>query len=207
MKRSISQRLVAITMLVLVVACAQQPTETIKLYADMSAVAKPYERLLIVDVSADRLMQQRFEDEMILGLRRAGVDAVPSHPRLDASKGILQDDINKMSVDTGADGILITHIASLDTTMEREQGREEVISTCRGGNPVDFFLYDRRVLTEPDTVKVAHTVVVVTNLYDSASGKRIWSIQSTCFDKASIDEVLIDETKAIVRQLGIDKLI
>jgi hypothetical protein len=208
MKRSISKRLVAVIMLIFVVGCAaQQPTETVKLFEDTSAVQKPFQRLLIVDVSADPIMQERFEDEMIRGLRRVGVEALPSHPRLDASSGILQDDINQLSDELGVDGILITHIASLDTTMERSQGREEVVSTCRGGNPVDFFLYDREVLAEPDTVKIAHTVVVVTNLYDSASRKRVWSIQSTCFDKESIDEVLFDETKAIVRQLGIDKLI
>ena len=208
MKRSISKRLGAVFMLLFVVGCAsQQPTETVKLFEDNSVVTKPYQRLLIVDISADPVMQERFEDEMIRGLRRTGVTAMPSHPRLDASNGILQDDINELSEELGADGILITHIASLDTTMERSQGRENVVSTCRGGNPVDFFLYDREVLAEPDTVKIAHTVVVVTNLYDVASRKRVWSIQSTCFDKASIDEVLFDETSAIVRQLGIDKLI
>lgn len=188
-------------------SCAQQQTEIIKLYEDPSRVQKTYERLLIVDVSADRAMQQIFENEIVLGLNRAGVDAIPSHTRLDASNGILQDDINRLSDELGADGILITHIASLDTTMEFEKGREEILSTCRGGSPVDFFLYDREILTEPDSIKVAHTVVVITNLYDADSRERVWSIQSTCFEKASIAEVLLDETKAIVRQLRIDKLI
>lgn len=188
--------------------CAQQlPTETVKLFEDQSLVSKPYERLLVVDVSSDPAMQQRFEDEVVRGLKEEGVDAVPSHHSLDASNGILQDDIDKLSDELGTDGILITHIASLDTTLDMEEGREDILSTCRGGNPVDFFLYDREVLIEPDSIKIAHTVVVITNLYDTASRKRVWSIQSTCFEKASIDEVLFEETEAIVRQLGIDKLI
>lgn len=187
--------------------CAPQQTETIKLFEDPTRVPGAYERLLIVDVSSDHAMQVRFENELVAGLDRAGVEALPSHDSLDASEGILQDDINKLSDELAADGILITHIASLDTTVDLKEGREDILSTCRGGSPVDYFLYDRKILIEPDSIKVAHTVVVITNLYDSASRERVWSIQSTCFDKATMDEVLLDETDAIVRQLRIDKLI
>jgi hypothetical protein len=188
-------------------ACVPQQTETVKLYEDPSRVPKTYTRLLVVDVSSDHAMQARFENEVVSGLKSAGVEAVPSHHNLDSSEGILQDDLNRLSDELGADAILITHIASLDTTIDREQGREEVLSTCRGGNPVDVFLYDRKVLKEPDSIKVAHTVVVITNLYDSATRDRVWSIQSTCFNRATMDEVLLAETVAIVRQLRVDKLI
>lgn len=187
--------------------CAPQQTETVKLFEDTSRVPKTYERLLVVDVSSDHEMQVQFENEVISGLKRAGVEAVPSHHSLDASDGVLQDEINRLSEELGTDGILITHIASQETMIDRDEGREDILSTCRGGNPVDFFLYDREILKEPESIKVAHTVVVITNLYDSASRQRVWSIQSTCFDKASMAEVLLDETKAIVRQLRIDNLI
>lgn len=208
MNTSLRKLLSAAMIIAVAASCAQQQrTETVKLYEDPSRILKTYERLLIVDVSADRKMQEQFENEVVLGLNRAGVDAIPSHTRLDASDGILQEDINSLSDELGTDGILITHIASVDTTMDHEKGREEILSTCRGGNPVDFFLYDREVLTEPDSIKVAHTVVVVTNLYDAGSRARVWSIQSTCFEKASMAEVLMDESKAIVRQMRIDKLI
>jgi hypothetical protein len=50
-------------------------------------------------------------------------------------------------------------------------------------------------------------VVAVTNLYDAGESKRIWTIQSTCFEKATMNEVLLEEAKAIARQLEIDKLI
>ena len=48
---------------------------------------------------------------------------------------------------------------------------------------------------------------MITNLYDVESQDRIWTIQSTCFKKASLSEVLLDESKAILRQLRIDELI
>ena len=50
-------------------------------------------------------------------------------------------------------------------------------------------------------------MTVVTNLYDTASEKRIWTIQSTCFEKSSMAAVLQEEAGAIVRQLRNDELI
>ncbi|MEQ9563152.1 MAG: hypothetical protein RLN69_11570, partial [Woeseiaceae bacterium] len=82
-----------------------------------------------------------------------------------------------------------------------------VTSECRGGNPVDFFLYDRDELREPDSVSIAHEVTMLTNLYEAGTGKRIWTIQSTCFDKADFDAVLRQEAAAIVRQLRRDGLV
>ena len=186
--------------------CAPQ-TEVVKLYDDPAQPTKTYKRLLVVDVSSDRSQQQEFEDEIVLRLRREQVDAIPSHIHLDASNGLLQDDINRVGETVGADGILMTHIASVDTSADIEEGRNEVESVCRGGDPLDYFLYDHEVIQEPDTVKLAHTIIVITSLYDAGSQNRVWTIQSTCFEKASMSGALLDEANAIVRQLRIDQLI
>lgn len=186
--------------------CAPQ-TEVVKLYDDPARSSKTYKRLLVVDISNDHSQQQRFENEIVLRLRREQVDAIPSHTHLDASDGLLRDEINRVGEAVGADGILVTHIASVDTSIDIVEGRDEIESTCRGGDPVDYFLYDHRVIHEPDSVKLAHTVVVITNLYDAGSRDRVWAIQSTCFEKTSMSTALLDEADAIVRQLRIDLLI
>lgn len=186
--------------------CAQQ-TEVVKLYDDPARTATSYARLLVVVVSSDYDQQQRFEDEIVAGLRREKTAATASHAYLRTSDGVLQDDLDRTSETVGADAILMSHVVSVDMRVESAEGRADIKSTCRGGDPVDYFLYDHEVIREPDSVKMAHTVTVVTNLYDSAGGNRVWTIQSTCFEKASMDAVLQDEAAAIVRQLRIDELI
>lgn len=186
--------------------CAPQ-TEVVKLYDDPARASKTYKRLLVVDISSDHSQQQRFENEIVLKLRQEQVDAIPSHTHLDASDGLLQDEINRVGEAVGADGILVTHITSVDTSIDIVEGRDEIESTCRGGDPVDYFLYDHKVIREPDSVKLAHTVIVITNLYDAGSQDRVWTIQSTCFEKTSMSTALLDEANAIVRQLRIDQLI
>jgi hypothetical protein len=68
-------------------------------------------------------------------------------------------------------------------------------------------LYDHEELREPDSVAIAHEVIMVTNLYDAQNGTRIWTIQSTCFAKTDFEAILRQEAKAIVRQLIRDRLI
>lgn len=186
--------------------CTPQ-TETVKLYEDVTSVSTPYTRLLVVDVASDADLRRNFENEIVSRLKKIGSDAVASHTLLKNNDGLLQDDIERVSRETTSDGILITHMVSLETDADNQEGREEIIRTCRQGNPVDYFLYDNVVIKEPDSVRLALTVVVVSNLYDARTGNRVWTIQSTCFRKASLPEALSEESKAIVRQLKTDGLI
>lgn len=187
-------------------SCAPQ-TQVVKLYDNPTRPGHTYKRLLVVDVSRSQDQIVDFENEIVARLKQEHVDGIPSYTVIEASEGVLQKDINRASDEAGADAILITHIASVDTEIELEEGRDEMKFECRGGNPVDYFLYDHEILSAPDSVKFAHTVVVITNLYDASSHERIWTIQSTCFEKATMEEVLLDEANAIVRQLRIDRLI
>lgn len=186
--------------------CAQQ-TEVIKLYDDTANSDLRYQRIFVVGIASDAQTRQRLEDSIAEQLRSAGAIAIAGYTETGPETTLLQDDIDEAARRSAADAILVTHIVSVDTSAEIEEGRVDMVAECRGGDPADYFLYDYEELKEPDTVRLAHTVVAVTNLYDAGESKRIWTIQSTCFEKATMNEVLLEEAKAIARQLEIDKLI
>lgn len=190
----------------LAAACSSQ-TRIEKLYEDPDARGTKYQRLLVIGIAADRDQRRRIEDLLAAGLAREHVGATAGYTHLGSSPTLLQDDIEKAASATDSDGILIAHLVSVDTQAEVIEGRVEVKSECRGGNPVDYFLYDHEELREPDSVALAHEVVLVTNLYDSHNGTRMWTIQSTCFDKSDFDTLLQREANVIVRQLRRDRLI
>lgn len=56
-------------------------------------------------------------------------------------------------------------------------------------------------------MSIAREVVMVSNLYDARTGARVWTIQSTCFEKSAFEAILDEEARAIVRQLRRDRLI
>lgn len=193
--------------IVLVLGGCAAPTEVVKLHHDRTQPGAPYDKLLVVSLATDTDGRRRLEDLLTNDIAGAGTAAVPAYAIRGLTPSVLQQDIDDAAAEVSADAILITHIVSVDQEVEFEEGRTEVLFECRGGDPADYFLYDHRELKLPDDIKVAHTVVAVTNLYSSVDGARIWTIQSTCFDKSSMDEVLQEEAKAIVRQLHHDRLI
>lgn len=186
--------------------CASQSRTTVeKLY--QHADAKRYERILVVGIAADASGRRQMEDLVTAELSNAVESAVPAYSRVGAMPTVTQDAIDLAAEATDSDAILVTHVVSVSTTAEVREGRVDMLSECRGGNPADYFLYDHEELREPDSVTFAHEVIVVSNLYEAGSGTRLWTIQSTCFNKAHLDSVMRDEARAIVRQLRRDGLI
>lgn len=190
----------------IVAACAPQ-TEVVKLYDDTAGANQRFERLLVVALTADPVSRVQLEDMISMQLLDAGVTAFPAHNNTGSKTVLKRTEVDLAAKETGADAILVTHIVSVDTDAEKQEGRVDVRAECRGGDPADYFLYDYSELKEPDTVRVAHTVVAVTNLYTVGERKRLWTIQSTCFDRETINEGLLGEAAAIARQLKIDRLI
>lgn len=188
-----------------IAACMPQ-TEVIKLYDGSAGLDKKYERLLVISVVGDTGTRRRLEELIVSNLESAGVSAIAGYTETGLKTSLLQDEIDAAARNANADAILITHIASVDTRVTIEPG-SSILAECQGDETMQYSLYEKDELKQDDAVQVAHTVVAVTNLYDSVSGQRLWTIQSTCFEKASMDEVLQEEAKAIVRQLHIDKLV
>lgn len=198
------RRLTLLTFVV-IAACVPQ-TEVIKLYDDPARLDKGYERLLVIAVVGDTGMRRRLEELVTTNLESAGVSAIAGFTETGLKSDMLQEEIDAAASNVNADAILITHIASVDTRLDIEPP-ESILAECRGDDSMAYSLYGQPELKEPPSVKVAHTVVAITNLYDANNGNRLWTIQSTCFEKASMDEVLQEEARSIVRQLQIDRLV
>lgn len=195
----------SLSALVAIAACVPQ-TEVIKLHDESAGLDKKYERLLVISVAGDAGMRRRLEELITSNLQSADISAVAGYTETGLKATMLQDEIDAAATSANADAILITHIASVDTRVSMEPGGS-VLAECQGDETTQYSLYEQDELKQDDSVQVAHTVVAITNLYDSKSGRRLWTIQSTCFEKASMDEVLQEEARAIVRQLRIDKLV
>ena len=187
-------------------ACASTPPpEVVKVFEDPEAGA--YAKLLVIGVTDDTNTRRGLEDKLTAQLSSAGVDATAGYTLTSDKIRLMKSEVNAAAEKAGADAILVTHFVSTETNAVEEEGRSDVVSVCRSGDPADYFLYDYDEIKVPNTLKVAHTVVAVSSLYDASNGERLWSIQSTCFEKASFDEVLDEEARVITKQLLSDGLV
>ena len=189
-----------------VAGCGTQ-VEMVELHKDRAGGSIPYQQLLAIGIASDEGQRRHLEDLLVDALAADGISAVAGYTLTGPSAVLQQDQIDAAAASSASDGILVAHIASTRAAAEVVPGRVDVKSVCRGGNAVDLFLYEHEELREPDSVSVAYEVVIVTNLYDVGTQSRIWTVQSTCFEKANFEEVLASEARAIARQLRRDDLV
>lgn len=199
--------IVAVLILIVAGACAGPRTSIVKLHQDADAGTGPYGRLLVIGVATGPDHRRLMEDLLTERLAGQDVAATAGYTQLGTSPVLLQEEVDAAAAATHSDAILIAHLVSVSEEAEIVEGRTDVKSECRGGNLIDYFLYDHKEIREPDSVRFAREVIIVTNLYDARTGARIWTIQSTCFEKSAFEAILDQEARAIVQQLRRDRLI
>lgn len=199
-------RVMILTVLLITAGCATE-AKIEKLYQNPDAPAAPYQQILVIGIAAEPDQRRWMENLITEELADQDVSATPGYTRLGSSPVLRQDDVDLAAEATRSDAILIAHLVSVSEEVEIADARTSIKSECRGGNPIDYFLYDHEEIREPGSVSIAREVTMVSNLYDARSGARVWTVQSTCFEKSAFEAILNKEARAVVQQLRRDRLI
>ena len=190
----------------LLAACAK-PTEVITLYEPPESLDTSYSKLLVVVLSDEPGMRRRLEELITSELAVADVVGVPAYTHTGPATTLLQDVIDMAARQSEADAILMTHVVSIHRRLDVDPETIDVDTDCRAVDPQQQHIYENKRLKKPPSVRLAHTVVAITNLYAADSGERVWTIQSTCFEKTNMEQVLQEEATAIVEALADEGLV
>lgn len=186
--------------------CAQQ-TEVIRIHEDADLQGRSFSRFVVAEMSPSGVDRRQFEHIVAAALRAESVAAVArTADQADAAR-LTREALQEAARSADAEVVLLTRIASVETETTMREGKVEVLAECRQGDIYDPFLYDYDEIRSPDTIEISHTVTVIASLYDPGDGRRLWTIQSTCFDRQSREEFMIEEAQTIVRHLRRDGLL
>ena len=192
--------LVLLVLLTISSACATR-TEIIDLYENKAYIGQNYNRILVADISGTVNDREEFEKLLAAAIREEGSDAIASYTVIGFKGPVNAESISTAIERSGADAVLVTHMASIESEPTLKEGRVDVQQKCRQGDLVHSFLYDYPEIKSPDEVGVSHTAKVIANLYDARDSERIWAVQSTCFDRDNWAEVVVDQTNGIADYL------
>ena len=189
-----------LALMAIVSACASR-TEIIDLYENENYAGQNYQRVLVADISGTINDREEFEKLLAAAIREEGSDAVASYTVIGFKSPVNAESISTAIERSGADAVLVTHMASVDSEPTLREGRVDVQQKCRQGDLVHSFLYDYPEIKTPDEVGISHTAKVIANLYDARDSERVWAVQSTCFDRDNWAEVVVDQTNGIAEYL------
>ncbi len=197
----------ALASAVLLVACATSE-RIVKVYENPEFHGEPFAKILVVGAHEDSGIRRRFEDSLVTAIIAASGVAVSSLSVMSADAPIEREPLLAAVRASGSDAVLITRLLNAEISRRTEGGRTTAAAQRRNNIPLaDFFRYDYVEYQDPMTVTTVRTVVLSTDLYNVADESKVWSVESTSFDKASVYGLIDGSSGAISAQLARDGLI
>ena len=196
---------------VALVACSTAPQVTTTQKFAESADA-PYENILVIFL-ADKFDSRRYlETEVVKILTENGTHAVASTSMMDSRTPKTRQTFLAMVEKTGADAVLVTQIANLQSEGSVVDMNPEATYNFRPTYYYNVWSVDLQEYKEPQAVDFEHSLALATQLYSVSSKDVVWAIEShsnikQAFDQGPDYSIYIDEAKAIASSLRKDGLI
>jgi hypothetical protein len=170
--------------------------------------------ILVVGESSNTVVRRIFEDEFTARFKSRGTNAIPSYTIFPSDKTLDKDTIESKSRELGIDAMLIARV--IDTKTKRE-----LMPAPSGYYYQDIYFYDWPNRYSPffsssysgryhnDRVYASEYEVVnlETNLYDTQTGKLIWSALSDTVVGGSTELEVNSVVKVIMNNLAKNQLI
>lgn len=153
--------------------------------------------ILIIGVTSRSDRRRVFEDKFVEGLATLKVSATPSHKLMDSSLHLTRQVVENAIKGQDIGAVLVTRLASVK---EKEVYRAP---DNQDENLSYFNYYDKSLqLANDGYTEQYRTVVLETNLYDTASGELVWSMQSKTMDASQPRHVIEDQIKLTISTLA-----
>ena len=177
-------------------------TKLIKTEMDENRIGKPVSSLLVIGVTYNQEIRRVFEDKMVAQLRATGIDAITSIDAIPISE---QQQLEKAKVlevvkENGNDAAIVTHLVYT-------KDKEVVTRDYSGVYAKDQLLWSYGNRYTPGYSSVRTTMQLITNLYDVATEKLIWSGESETTKIESLDKAIDDVIKVVIADLKNNQLL
>jgi hypothetical protein len=170
--------------------------------------------VLVIGGSTNQVIRRIFEDEFTASLNTRGTNAIPSYSIFPNEKSLEKDTIESKSRDLGIDSMLIARV--IDTKTKREIAPARYSNYYRDTyfhdwpNRYSRFYsgpYPRRYDDDRSRFSEYEVVNLETNIYDTQTGKLIWSMLSDTAVGGSSELEISSIIEVIMKSLSENQLI
>jgi hypothetical protein len=193
----------------LISGCQKGATTTIPLsWKNPSYASASFEKLFVIGVGENDGARRLFEDTFAKAIAAEGTAAQASWGHLPQPEKLTEEQI-RGAIDGGDfDGVLITHLLSVDQGQEYVPPSTYTVPThTYGYGYYGYYGTSYEVVHQPGYYKTNTTFRVETNLYSVPSGELVWSGRSDTLNPESLDDVIGSMTAAVAKRLKEEKLI
>jgi hypothetical protein len=194
-------------MLGLIVGCASGPKTTVK-KAELAdnAPKAPYANVLVVGIASNPGDGRRFANELAAKITNSKTVALPSHRENSGGK-LTEESVRNVIQSMEADAVLVSSVKKLEFSTKVDAERTEVAQARKSGNLFNFFRYDYTEVKSPELVKLTYDVTLTTDVYDSTTGEKVYTLETITVNGDTAFEIILSESTMIAKQLRRDGLV
>lgn len=159
-------------------------------------------KVLVVGVAKDDVIRRLFEDEFTRQLKAHGTDAYPSYSMIPSTEMLDEDTVNAKTANLGMDAILVTRFVNKKKETVYTPG-----TTYYAGGWYNWYSRGYGYATSPGYYSEYEVISLSTNIYDTQSGKMIWSGMSDTVTGGSVQVEIKELIDAITKSLTANQLI
>lgn len=211
LNRTIGIRMLLVSTAVLLTSCANTKISQSWVEPDNK---KSYNDILIIGIAESEQNRRAYESYFVEALREKGTEAEASYKLIKSDQKIDRKTVAKAIEGMEIDGVIITHMTAVDeeTIYRPGMGYSAVGYGAYGyggygGGMYGYYPHVNSYVHSPGYYTTHETYTLETNLYDVVTEELVWSARSRTFSPESVDEVIVDLTKLLIKDLEEKNLI
>ena len=173
-----------------------------------------YNDILIIGIGESEQNRRAYESYFVEALREVGTEAEASYKLIKSSEKIERDTVVNAIEGMEIDGVIITHMTAVDEeTIYRPGMGYSAVGYGGygyggyGGGMYGYYPHVNSYVHSPGYYTTHETYTLETNLYDVKTEELVWSARSRTFSPESVEEVIVDLTKLLIKDLKEKNLI
>ena len=211
LNRTIGIRMLLLGTAVLLTSCANTKISQSWVEPDNK---KSYNDILIIGIAESEQNRRAYESYFVEALREKGAEAEASYKLIKSDQKIDRKTVAKAIEGMEIDGVIITHMTAVDeeTIYRPGMGYSAVGYGAYGyggygGGMYGYYPHVNSYVHSPGYYTTHETYTLETNLYDVVTEELVWSARTRTFSPESVDEVIVDLTKLLIKDLEEKNLI
>lgn len=175
---------------------------------------KSYNDLLIIGIGESEQNRRAYESNFVEELRKNKIESEASYKLIKSDEKIDRDTVAKAIEGLEIDGVIVTHLVAVDEETVYRPPTYAYGGTYGSyygagyyGGMYSYYPHVNSYVTSPGYYTTHETYTLETNLYDVKSEELVWSARSRTFAPESVDEVIVDLTNLLIKDLKEKNLI
>jgi hypothetical protein len=164
---------------------------------------RAYGDILIIGIGESEQNRRAYESHFVESLRAVGTEAEASYKLIKSNQKIDRDTVGKAIDGLEIDGVLVTHMVAVDEETIYRPSMDYMPMYGGGyyGGLYSYYPHVNSYVTRPGYYTTHETYTLETNLYDVESEELVWSARSRTFSPESVQEVIVDLTKLLIKDM------